>query len=50
MQTWEYISVADSSHNDLTVAISQLGAEGWELVSVAPAGLHLIAFLKRPKK
>jgi hypothetical protein len=46
---WEYTSVASTKHQELTEELRTLGREGWELVSVVPAGVLLIAFLKRPR-
>jgi hypothetical protein len=37
---WEY-QCADAGHSeDVTGTANKLGAEGWELVSVAPRGFH----------
>jgi hypothetical protein len=46
MQCWEYKVTKVDFLQELEDALNELGAEGWELVSVSAAGFVLV--LKRP--
>ncbi len=52
---WEYLRVPiqpefDERLNERLGYLNQLGADGWELVSVLGAGGSPVAYLKRPKQ
>ncbi len=47
---WEYkvlVLTASGSTKDHRAELNDAGAEGWDLVSVAPCGAGFLAYLKR---
>ena len=48
---WEYNVISIRSMGEAQSILTQLGLEGWELVSIVDANGHsLVLFLKRPIK
>ena len=49
-QEYKEVKQGPSLEKQIQVLLEQLGAQGWELISISPVGEILLFFFKRPRR